>query len=195
MVVRQQISPLCEHYRIEHARVEECTDELQVFRAVRPELGHGKIMRVEEVWVRRLRGTKPPADQSAAPAWRQKRRRVDVHSLRAEAVGLRKLRHFADRSFDVIGLEAIRVIEESNVGLDGRRGCRWKVVLIEGTQNGLRAEDPDVAVTGDVARGAKQLGEVGTSHAAECSRSQCSRKERSAWRRSTSERTPAYGLF
>lgn len=156
MVVRQQISPLCEHYRIEHARVEECTDELQVFRAVRPELGHGKIMRFEEVWVRRLRGTKPPADQSAAPAWRQKRRRVDVHSLRAEAVGLRKLRHFADRSFDVIGLEAIRVIEESNVGLDGRRGCRWKVVLIEGTQNDVGASDPSVGA----GEGAGQLSAV-----------------------------------
>lgn len=106
-----------------------------------------------------------------------------------------ELAHLADGGFHVIGLDAIGIIEEREVDLDGCRCCRREIIVLEDAQDGLGTGDQDVSVAGNVARSPQEVGEIFASDMAECSRSQCSRKERSDRRRSMTERTPAKGLF
>src|SRR5699024_10902482 len=101
----------------------------------------------------------------------------------------------ADGPFDVIGFAPIRVVEERDVGLDGRSRRGREVGLVKCPQDGLGPDNEDVPIACDRARGPKQVGELVTCHAATCPRSQYSRNDRSTCRRTGSGSTPANGLF
>src|SRR5699024_1966468 len=60
---------------------------------------------------------------------------------------------------------------------------------------GLGVKDEDFLIPCDSAGRTQDVCELQSLHAAECSWSQCSRNDRSTWRRSASESTPANGLF
>lgn len=96
---------------------------------------------------------------------------------------------------DVISLDARRIIEERDIGFDGSRGGRWEIILVESAQDRLGTKDENISISGDIACRTQDVGELQPLHAVECSWSQCSRNDRSAWRRSASESTPANGLF
>jgi hypothetical protein len=84
----------------------------------------------------------------------------NVNSFGIDAVRGVEWRQLADRAVDEVGLEAVWVVEEREVGLHRRGGLRRKIVLVERAEDRLGPDDKNLGVVGHPAGGAQQVGQL-----------------------------------